>query len=265
MKWLCRLIRQGMEMAHFMRFLRNGRAVFRTVRGSNDKIQSLDFWDGTRIQVRDSVSAAHIFAEIFLGRCYDFPELRTAHQIVDVGANIGLFSYFARRQNPSADIIAIEADPHTMKILRRNVKGKRIETLHCAASDQSGIVKFYSCSVSGWSSLYGSRGAISGEQIDVPAFRLSQLMRDRGIDRIGVLKIDTEGAEYSMLLGDRDLLKIPIDALLVEADGDPRDTRYSYDQLYDVLQHTFRHVTVVNSGSDYPFIYATNLKGGNQI
>jgi FkbM family methyltransferase len=256
-------IKQVIEMARLMRFLRNGRAVFRILRGSNGEIHSLDFWDGTRLQVRDSASAVHIFAEIFLARCYDFPEVRTARLIVDVGANIGLFSYFARRQNPSAEIIAIEADPHTMRILRTNVEEKRIEVLHCAASDQSGIVKFYSCSVSGWSSLYDVRGAIGGEEVHVPAMRLSKLLRGRGIERIGVLKIDVEGAEYSILLGDRDLWEIPIDALLVEVDHNPRDTRYTYDQLYDRLEHTFRHVIVVDSGSDYPFIYATKQKGRN--
>ena len=91
-------LKQGIEMARFVRFLRNGPAVFRAVHGSNSEIRSLDFWDGTRLDVRDSVSAAHIFEDIFLTRCYDFPEVRTADQIVDVGANIGLFSYFARRQ-----------------------------------------------------------------------------------------------------------------------------------------------------------------------
>lgn len=186
-------IKQGTKMAGFMRLLRNGHAVFRVVRGSGGEFRSLDFWDGTHLHVRDSASAAHIFEDIFLSRCYDFPEVRTAHQIVDVGANIGLFSYFARRQNPSAEIIAIEADPRTMKILQTNVQGKRIEAIHCAISDHSGIINFYSSNVSGWSSLYGVRGAIGGEQVHVPAMRLSKLLRDRGIERIGVLKIDVEG------------------------------------------------------------------------
>lgn len=247
-------------MAHFMRYLRNGRTVFRTVRSSNGEIRSLDFWDGTRLRVRDSASAAHIFAEIFLAKHYDIPELRSAHQIVDVGANIGLFSYFARRQNPTAKIIAIEADPYTTGILRTNVEKQRIDVLHYAASDHSGIANFYSCSVSGWSSLYGVRGAAGGEQVHVPVARLSQLLRGRGVERIGVLKIDVEGAEYPILLGDRDLLEIPIDALLAEVDRNPRDTRYIYEELYDQLQHTFQRVTVVNGDSDYPFIYATKSR-----
>jgi FkbM family methyltransferase len=251
-------IKQSMEMARFMRFLRNGRAVFHTVHGSNGEIRSLDFWDGTRLQTRDSTAAAHIFAEIFLARCYDYPEVRTADQIVDVGANIGLFSYFARRQNPSAKILAIEADPHTMRVLSTNVEGKQIQAIHSAASDRSGIVNFYSSRVSGWSSLYEVRGAANGEQVQVPAVRLSSLLRDRGIERIGLLKIDVEGAEYPILLGDRELMEIPIDALLVEVDRNPRDTRYSFGELYDLLQHNFRHVLIVDGGADYPLIYATN-------
>jgi FkbM family methyltransferase len=258
MKKLYGWIKQGKEMARFTRFLRNGYAVFRCLHGSNSEIRSLNFWDGTHLQVRDSAAAAHIFQEIFLDGCYDFPEVRTADQIVDVGANIGLFSYFARRHNKKAKIIAIEADPHTVRVLRTNVERKQVEVIHCAASDQSGTVRFYSSKVSGWSSLYGVRGALDGEQVDVPAVKLSKLLRDRGIDRIGLLKIDIEGAEYSILLGDRELLEIPTDALLVEVDRNPRDTRYSYDQLYSLLQHSFRHVSVVNGGGEYPLIYATN-------
>jgi FkbM family methyltransferase len=258
MKKLYGWIKQGMEVARFMRFLSNGWSVFSQIYRSNGEIRSLDFWDGTRLQVRDSAAAAHIFQEIFLDRCYEFPEIRTAAQIVDVGANIGLFSYFVRRQNRNAKITAIEADPHTVGVLRANVEGKRVDVIHCAASDQSGVVRFYSSKVSGWSSLYGVRGAIDGEQVDVPAVKLSKLLRDRGIERIGVLKIDVEGAEYSILLGDGELLEIPMDALLVEVDRNPRDTRYSYDQLYSLLQRRFRYVSVFNSDAEYPLIYATN-------
>ena len=151
-----------------------------------------------------------------------------------------------------------------MEILRTNVQGKRIEAIHCAVSDQSGIMNFYSSNVSGWSSLYEVRGAIDGEQVHVPAMRLSKLLRDRGVERIGVLKIDVEGAEYPILLGDRQLWEIPVDALLVEIDRTPRDKRYDYDQLYDLLQRLFRHVKVVNSGTDYPLIYATNRRAENR-
>jgi FkbM family methyltransferase len=252
--------KDAIEMARFMRYLRNGPAVFGITRGSNAQIRSLDFWDGTHLLVRDSASAAHIFAEIFLARHYDVPEVRTAHQIIDVGANIGLFSYFARWQNPNAQIIAIEADPGTAKILQTNIEGQRTEVLNCAASDQSGTANFYSCSVSGWSSLYRVRGASAGEPVQVPAMKLSRLLRDRGIQHIGALKIDVEGAEYAILLGDRELLEIPIDALLVEVDRNPRDTCYTYEQLYDLLRYKFWHVTVPVGGSDYPLIYATGSR-----
>lgn len=174
--------KDNVQSVRFMRLLRNGLAVFRITKGAKSQIKSLDFWDGTRLGVRDCASAAHIFEDIFLRKCYDFPEVQTARQIVDVGANIGLFSYFARRQNPKAQIIAVEADPYTAQILKSNFAGKDIQTVHCAMSDQCGSVSFYSSNVAGWSSLYKCRGAEDGEPVIVPAMKLSSLLRDQGID-----------------------------------------------------------------------------------
>jgi len=252
--------RNVIQLMRFMRILSNGHTVFRAFRGANVEIRTLDFRDGTRFHVRDGASAVHIFEDIFVTRCYDFPEVRTAHQIVDVGANIGLFAYFARRQNPTAKILAIEADPHTTKILQSNVEGKGIDTLHCAVSDQAGTMPFYSANISGWSSLYDVRGAKGGERVSVPAMRLSRILQDRGIGRIGLLKVDVEGAEYPILLEDKELWNTPIDAILVEVDHDPRDTRYSFSQFYELLRNFFRQVTIVNPVAEYPLIYATGRK-----
>lgn len=258
LKQMRRWIKDRTEVVRYTRLLRNGRTVFGIVRGSNDEIRSLDFWDGTRLWVQDSASAAHIFAEIFLAGHYDVHEVRAAHRIVDVGANIGLFSYFARRQNPDAEIIAIEADPSTARVLQQNVEEKRIEVLNYVISDQSGIVNFYSSTVSGWSSLYNVRGAAGSHEIQVPGMRLSKLLQGRGIAEIGLLKIDVEGAEYPILLEDEALWETAIDAIIVEVDRNPRDVRYSYEQLYGRLRDIFQHVVVDSDVTEYPLIYAKN-------
>src|SRR5262245_18002458 len=106
----------------YQAILRNGDDVFRQKliddEGRHDIIiDGLHFRDGPTFTIRDGAGAAHIFSEIFLRDQYPKALLKGAGTIIDVGANIGLFSYYARLHAPKARIIAIEADPDTFAVL----------------------------------------------------------------------------------------------------------------------------------------------------
>jgi FkbM family methyltransferase len=86
---------------------------------------------------------------------------------------------------------------------------------HLAVSDTVGIVKLYlyDGSFSGWNSLadrplsdYGIDVKPSGTE-DVPATTIDAYCREHGVDRIDLLKIDVEGAEYQVLLGAKHMLE----------------------------------------------------------
>jgi hypothetical protein len=62
---------------------------------------------------------------------------------------------------------------------------------------------------------------------------LDDFCRDQGIDRIGFLKIDVEGADVCVLRGARDLLRRQaIELMLIEVD--PDNLRESGDSLEDL-------------------------------
>ena len=64
--------------------------------------------------------------------------------IVDVGANIGLFSLSCLRQNPRARILAVEPIPAVFNVLERNLSAH--DTTRCmqlAVRDRPGDVKLY--------------------------------------------------------------------------------------------------------------------------
>ena len=50
--------------------------------------------------------------------------------IIDIGANIGMFSLYARFLQPLARIIAIEPHPAIFKILQDNTRRMDIETIN---------------------------------------------------------------------------------------------------------------------------------------
>jgi hypothetical protein len=85
---------------------------------------------------------------------------------------------------------------------------------------------------------------------------LRETLRAKGVNRINFLKVDIEGAEYDVLLGDKALWQMTLENLFVEADRTPRDTRYSFDELLSFLKDKFSQISVTDG--DYPLISCRN-------
>src|SRR6185436_7619434 len=190
---------QWRESSRYQAILRNGGEVY-TQKQLDDAgrresiIYGLHFKDSLDFKIRDGAGAAHIFYEIFLRDQYPKAMLKNASTVIDVGANIGLFSYYARLQTPKARIIAIEADPDTFAVMNLNLADQNVERLHQAAASEVGGIDFYSSDISGWSSRYAVLGAKNARKVSVPAEPLSTTLRNRGISQIDFLKVDVEGA-----------------------------------------------------------------------
>ena len=65
--------------------------------------------------------------------------------VVDIGANRGQAACFFNRLLPESRIIAIEANPDLIGLLRRKTKLINIKILPFALSSKPGILTFYSC------------------------------------------------------------------------------------------------------------------------
>jgi FkbM family methyltransferase len=254
----------GREAARYRSILHNGDEVYEENLANDSGASSrglriLKFKNGATFAIRDSLSAQP-FREIFLEDHYPKDLLRGARTIVDVGANIGLFSYYARLQSPTAVIHAFEADPFTFALLSRNVSKHSIHCHHAALASKDGEVDFYSSHVSGWSSAFQTRGAVNAERVKVRSMRMSQFLRAEGISHIDFLKVDVEGAEYDILLGDPAIWSVAtIKCLAVEVDRNPRDNRYSFAALLALLKSRFRYVTEVEKDGrwEYPVFICT--------
>jgi len=118
--------------------------------------------------------------------------------IFDLGANVGFASLFFSRRYPEARIFAVEADPLTYVRLVRNLAClPHVTTLHRAVAGSDGPMRFYPSVESIGSSLKATHG--SGTAIEVPGVSIDSLMREAGVDRIDLLKMDIEGAEFEAL------------------------------------------------------------------
>lgn len=145
--------------------------------------------------------------EIFVHDEYCLDLLRPAPMtIVDVGANVGVFSLRAAELFRGVRIVACEASPWAYEQLVRNVELNpalcNIDTRHCAVvgSLNSRDIDFWmDATASASSTLLESaiRDESAGQWVKVPAVSLSAVLAS--VTMVDLLKVDVEGAEYEIL------------------------------------------------------------------
>lgn len=130
------------------------------------------------------------FVEIFLDDCYGLKQLpQSSLKILDIGANVGLFSVAARNRFPQAVIHAYEPNPHLEKYLQMQAHTAGFDYFMEAVGLSEGKVslEFYQTSM-----LTRTRVEEAGE--------ISQVAFRQTIERLGgsvdLAKVDCEGAEW---------------------------------------------------------------------
>jgi FkbM family methyltransferase len=124
--------------------------------------------------------------------------------VVDVGANLGLFSLVLCRRHPTRRVIAFEPAPSTYDALLKNAHLNAITNLEChraAVADHDGTARFaVREDARANSSLAGSQDS-SGARIEVDCVRLDTFLPAAGVGKIALLKVDVEGFEASVFRG----------------------------------------------------------------
>lgn len=127
--------------------------------------------------------------------------------IIDVGANKGQFSTFARREWPDAKIHAFEPIAEQAERLRQ-VLPKGVKLHQCALSNKSGEATLHLASRRDSSSLLplgASQKKIFGMDevgtIVVRTARLDEALTAKSIRSPALLKIDVQGFEFEVLEG----------------------------------------------------------------
>lgn len=141
--------------------------------------------------------------EAALDRLYErhgFP-VQAGWTVVDIGAGIGEFSLLAARDG--ASVVAFEPFPGSCALLRENVRrnGAGVRVVERAIAGRSGTLAL---DVGLADPVYFRSRAMGGEGaqvIEVPALSLADAMAIGAVDRIDLLKLDCEGAEYDILGG----------------------------------------------------------------
>lgn len=179
------------------------RLYWRERRGRRqDRLERLRLRDGgdvLELWVGD-FSDLHVARETFGNEVYELPHGFRPRTILDLGANIGASVLWFHRHFPDAEIHAVEADRRSLEKLRRNVASlPRVTVHHVAVAGDSGDRTFYEAQ-RGWESSLVAAAARGGEASTVTALTLPALIRECvSGERVDLLKIDVEGAEWEIL------------------------------------------------------------------
>ncbi len=144
--------------------------------------------------------------------------VKSGMTVFDVGANIGFYTLLtARLVGALGRVVAVEADPGVVAILRQNIRFNALRNVHIvdgAAYRADCQVKLGRAVASSWyTGLYYGKAA---EWIEVPAHTLDSVVRQLALQRVDIVKIDVEGAEGEVLQGMDRILREDRPRLLVE-------------------------------------------------
>jgi FkbM family methyltransferase len=162
--------------------------------------------DGFQFAVEATRGDLAPYAGIFIDHEYALDQRfvpEPGSTVLDVGAQVGFFCAYASALVGSGRIFAFEPDPASFDRLQKNISANRLDNIHLqrmAVSDTAGVVLFDCFPLSVDSRITTKRSA---RTVEVPSTTLDDFVRSMAIERIDLLKIDTEGFEAHVLRGAR--------------------------------------------------------------
>jgi len=181
-----------------------------------------------------------------------YPVRRGDRVILDIGANIGLFTIYAARQAPSSRVIAVEPFPDTCERLHRHIDennvSNRVIVLNCAVAAErgrgamdsaGGIPSQYRRIDSADTAMLNAkhRGVAALENlhdVEVEQKTLSDILEMLGGD-VDLLKMNIHGSEYSVLMSTPGKALQRLHRLAVQYHEFPAAAHVGKSQLFSYL------------------------------
>lgn len=173
---------------------------------------------------------------------------KSANNVLDIGANTGLYGLVAKTQNPNATVHCFEPIPGVCKFLTKNIEANHYDIKkHCIGlSDYDGIAKIYLPNDKDFAySVTINKNTLndsSAKELEVKVRKLSGFIEENRIESIDLMKVDVETHEFEVLVGMGNYLKEFKPAMIIEVLNDEiaeklnmlfRDMQYLYFNIDD--------------------------------
>lgn len=167
----------------------------------------------------------------------------------DVGAHHGETAMELLRSFPTVKVHSFEPLPANFAILERETENMGTRNVNAAVTENSGTVTIELGASDAHTHVHHGAGGVV-----VPAVTVDDYMREQGLDRIDLLKIDVEGHEEMVLRGALDHLSSgSIEFVFCECDFTLRadEPHGHFRVIFDLLEPLgYRVVSFYTSGVD---------------
>jgi len=183
--------------------------------------------DGVKVEVPDHFF--YVFKEIFMEDFYEtnklLPHVPAHAVIVDIGANVGFFSFLMTANRKESSIYAYEPMENNFKVFTHNIKlnsdkrnNIRAEQKAVTGKEVGSVTLFfddvnYDTVIS---SVYEDFSAKNTKAVEIAATSLSKIIEDNKLPVIDILKLDCEGSEYPILYDSPETIWPLIKCLCIE-------------------------------------------------
>ena len=195
----------------------------------------IEYYEVNGVFFRKTTLDSFVFDEVYTHNTYEIDSFIASDVVIDIGANAGYFSKLCIDRG-CKNILAFEPEPENLELLKQNLS--RYDGCHIydlAVWKCSGTtLDFYALprrANTGLGGFYKNPLATDNDHavIKVPTISLDDILKN--IERVSVLKIDVEGAEYEILANSSLLGRV--DTIVGEYHHDR--TEFSFGDLKNIL------------------------------
>jgi FkbM family methyltransferase len=180
------------------------------------------------------------YLEYFVENKYDcwFKTGKKFNTAIDVGANIGIFTEFLIQNKLAKKILAVECDDQALYDLKKNYElNDNVKIIQKALSYNNEPITFYKCKENSIISttippekiVHHGAGSINKIKTVVDTITIEEIVKE--FDHIDLLKIDVEGAEYSIFEKLNSNISKNIDHMFIECHFFESDCIEKYEML----------------------------------
>lgn len=168
-------------------------------------------------------------------------DIKKAHNILDIGANIGTTSLYFASLNTKAGIYAFEPHPDIFKRAHENIQlnsFSNIQLINLGLGEKKESLKLYEVNEHnpGMNRIIAEDRNMAFKVIHVDT--LDQMVKDKNISGIDFIKLDVEGFEYAVLKGGKETLVKEKPLLFIELDDNNlKENNSSAKELISLLEN----------------------------